>query len=114
MEFPAEQESSDMTEEDATLALRHVETRELYKLKTFKIPGNYPLPSLLTIYFDQQNAIVPTVPEDLQLSCFSALYDNIAGSGFLAIKDKAQDINGSIAIWFYEVDLGHAFSRFWD
>ncbi len=82
-------------------------------IKTSKIPREIMLlPSLHSIYFHPEEAVVPQVPPHFQLAAYFTLYNDIAKANFLADKSLSVEINE--AIWFYGLDKAHSFSRFFD
>jgi hypothetical protein len=95
--------------EDAVgvVALHHTAEYH-FAIKTFKIrEKTTPLPKLFEIYFHLDRCGVPVVPVDLQLDTYFAIYNDIARSGFFALKKQHKDT--SRAIWFYGLDITHAF-----
>ena len=104
------------SDEDAPVDLPalHTETTTLLAVKSEAIADFVPMPKIQTIYFHQIRALVPTVPADLQLAFFFAIYNDIASASFVALKSAAQHMDISRAIWYYGNDAGHSFSRRWN
>ncbi|KAF2832340.1 hypothetical protein CC86DRAFT_451884 [Ophiobolus disseminans] len=76
------------------------------------VPERIPRPAIITIYFDPDRALVPTIPTDLQLIVYFTIYNYIAKGKFFELKSSAQPLDISRAIWYYGVDKGHAFAMF--
>ncbi|KAH6870780.1 hypothetical protein BKA58DRAFT_469763 [Alternaria rosae] len=91
----------------------HRDAEEKLATKTYKVNRSITLlPSLHSIYFHPNEAVVPQAPLDLQLASFFILYNDIAMANFLADKSLPPMVNR--AIFFYGLDKGHSFSRFFD
>jgi len=105
----AEPEHPDVVEVKAL----HRDAEEKLATKTYKVnKGIVLLPSLYSIYFHPDEAVVPQAPPFLQLTTFFLLYNDIAKVNFLA--DKSLPLIVNQAIFFYGLDKGHSFSRFYD
>ncbi|KAI4712586.1 hypothetical protein J4E89_002854 [Alternaria sp. Ai002NY15] len=109
MDDNAEPEHPDVVEVKAL----HRDAEEKLATKTYKVnKGIVLLPSLYSIYFHPDEAVVPQAPPFLQLTTFFLLYNDIAKANFLA--DKSLPLIVNQAIFFYGLDKGHSFSRFYD
>jgi hypothetical protein len=110
LEFEDEsEEHPDITE----VKTMHRAAEDNLAIKTFKVHKEVILlPSLHSIYFHPNEAVIPQVPHNLQLTMYFALYNDIAKANFIAGKSLPPIINQMI--WFYGLDKAHSFSRFFD
>jgi hypothetical protein len=98
---------------ELNLIALHSAAAHNFAIKTNRIHNDIIfLPSLQSIYFDPNNALVPNAPPDLQLGVYFAMYNDIAKAKFRANKSLPMEINR--AIWYYGLDNGHSFSSFFD
>jgi hypothetical protein len=114
LDFNMDDDGDDEEDEPLDIPALHDETSSMLAIKTKALGVFVPLPIIQVIYFDENCALVPTVPADLQLAFFFATYNDIAGDKFVALKSALQHIDINRAIWYYGIDMGHSFSRYFE
>lgn len=86
---------------------------ELFTIKLDRVKNTFPgLNVTLKIFLLHFNIIKLTIPSYIALPFFLTNYDTIAADNFLAHPDKPFET--CRAIWYYNIDRLHSFSRFYD
>ncbi|KAF1848816.1 uncharacterized protein K460DRAFT_404083 [Cucurbitaria berberidis CBS 394.84] len=93
------------------LEVLHSKAQLHFRIKLEKVKKRNPCPdiTIYEFYFDREKSSVKNVPHDLQLEFYFANYNAFTESGFQPQRDRNFDIVR--AIWYYNLDHRHSFSR---
>ncbi|KAI4679970.1 uncharacterized protein J4E88_005860 [Alternaria novae-zelandiae] len=100
---------------DQTLELHRKATR-LLEIKLARVPrrifASGSRPTIHEYYTKAPTIYVPSIPEQYQLEYLLANYNAVLAADFKAIKTPGVDIDAVKAIWYWQIDKSHSFSRY--